>query len=147
MKKLFRSAVLIMLIILGALMVNKMIARQIIIREANDPADKVLMVITARGGLCADGPCQYPIREIHTDGSYTSHAPLSLEQVKQLKTLIAETNFKKQLPADKRSCPSYADGQDAIWSFPEKYDRDQQFVVCETDITESTKRQIIDLIK
>lgn len=147
MKKLFRSLVILVIIILAAFMINKIIARQIIIREANDPADKVLMTLTARGGICTDGPCQYPIHEIRADGSYTNHATLSKDKVDQLQTIIQATDFTRQLPEQQRRCQSHSDGRDAIWAFPQKYAHDRQFVVCETDLSPTTVQRITELLR
>lgn len=146
MKKLWRSLIIIAIIILVAIMINKSIARQIILREANDPADTVLMTITARGGMCQDGPCQYPVREIRGNGSYTSHSSLSADNLTTLQTLINQTDFTRELPSDQRQCASYSDGTDVIWSFPQRYGS-RQFVVCEIDIPTETKQKLFDILR
>lgn len=145
--KLTRSIIMIAVIILVAFLANKFIARQVVIREANDPADDVLMTITARGGECENESCHYPVREIRGDGSYTHHDALSEEEVASLQSLILETDFTKSLPESSRTCGSSQDKTDTIWTFPEKYGKDRWFAACEIDIDDQARQKINSLTR
>ena len=93
--------------------------------------DQVVMIVTSRGGMCSDGPCDHKRYSLYEDGRFESHMKLTKSEVASIKRIAAKTSFgTMSAPEDERQCDSYVDGEDVVLIFPNIYG-DRQFVPCE----------------
>ncbi len=100
-------------------------------KESNIQKDRVVMIVTSRGGMCANGPCQHSRYSLYEDGRFEGHEKLSVSEVASIKRIASKTSFSTMsAPEQDRECDSYVDGQDTVLIFPTIYG-DRQFVPCE----------------
>lgn len=93
--------------------------------------DHVVMIVTSRGGLCPNGPCNHPRYSLYENGQFEDHQRLSSADITKIKEIVSDPSFSAMtIPAQDRWCESYMDGQDTVLIFPNIHG-DKQFVTCE----------------
>lgn len=100
-------------------------------KESGVSKDKVVMIVTSRGGMCSDGPCDHKRYSLYEDGRFEDHENLTKTEVTRIKNIVSKSSFSTMsAPEDERQCDSYVDGEDVVLIFPTIYG-DRQFVPCE----------------
>ena len=88
-------------------------------------------IVTSRGGMCSDGPCDHKRYSLYEDGRFEDHENLTKTEVTRIKNIVSKSSFSTMsAPEDERQCDSYVDGEDVVLIFPTIYG-DRQFVPCE----------------
>jgi hypothetical protein len=118
--------------IVGGLVYLSMVPALNSAKEATVP----LVQIKNEGGKCYDEAtstaslCQN-IETIYSDGSSTADLKISKEQLKLIKSYIKESDLENALVINLNGiCPSYSDGSDRSFAFPEQYG-DKYFTLCQ----------------
>ncbi len=100
-------------------------------KESGIQKDRVVMIVTSRGGMCSIGPCNHPRYSLYEDGKFDGHENLTKSEVTAIKRIASKANFgATTVPEQDRQCDSYVDGQDTVLIFPTIHG-DRQFVPCE----------------
>ena len=100
-------------------------------KESGIQKDRVVMIVTSRGGMCSDGPCDHKRYSLYEDGRFEDHENLTKTEVTRIKNIVSKSSFSTMsAPEDERQCDSYVDGEDVVLIFPTIYG-DRQFVPCE----------------
>lgn len=100
-------------------------------KESGIQKDRVVMIVTSRGGMCPNGPCDHPRHSLYEDGKFDGHERLTKSEVAAIKKIVSKPNFGIiTAPEQDRQCDSYIDGQDTVLIFPGIHG-DKQFVPCE----------------
>jgi hypothetical protein len=92
--------------------------------------EKALVVISHTGGLCSDGNvCSHTntiyANGLSTDGSIT----LTEKEISTIESLLVSSDLSTLTTAETPDCPSFYDGQDVSYVFPDYYD-DNVFTPC-----------------
>lgn len=88
---------------------------------------QVIVEIKSEGGRCLNdatvgGVTCERIEKIYLNGSYSAGSSLTNEQLQNLNKYIKQSDLTNTLKANPEGyCPSYADGLDVSFAFPEKY--------------------------
>src|SRR5690606_30577681 len=96
----------------------------------------ILVKVRLSGGLCADGMICSSVKNIYSSGDFTDEERLSAEQIETLQNYIESSDLINIQFKSNPSCPSFADGQDLGFSFPQKYG-ETVFTVCQIKDVES----------
>ena len=92
----------------------------------------VLVEVNYTGGLCSTGKVCNITEKIYTNGKYTSHPKLSSGQIERITQEIEKSDLNSLKPNREPDCPSFVDGQDVSFIFPDKYG-DQKFTLCQIE--------------
>ncbi len=107
----------------------------------------VLLTLTSRGGMCANGPCEPATSHIYADGRYEGKQRLSTTELATLRTAIDDTDFTAYAETSNPRCESFVDGTDLVLTVPGKYGN-RAFIPCTLDIPAGDKgiRSIVRLL-
>jgi hypothetical protein len=112
----------------------------LIARYSSRPA----VLVTARGGMCANGPCEHPQLTLYENGSYEGHSALSADDVRRITIdLVTLSNTQTAVNSQAQGdCASYADGTDVVWKLA---GTDREIIPC--TYTDPASIQIINRLQ
>ena len=59
-------------------------------KESGVSKDKVVMIVTSRGGMCSDGPCDHKRYSLYEDGRFEDHENLTKTEVARIKSIVSK---------------------------------------------------------
>ena len=62
-------------------------------KESGVSKDKVVMIVTSRGGMCSDGPCDHKRYSLYEDGRFEDHENLTKTEVTRIKNIVSKFCF------------------------------------------------------